>query len=403
MKLAHVMNTRVRLATLRGFSLIEVLVSVVVLALGLLGLAAVFPTVVRQQRLASDGVEGASLERSVRDWISNHAALNARIGGGAAPNGQQIYAATDRRGWTTLLGESDWSPMVNDNGSQLSTWWSYQGEWILPNTAGGNTVGVNINPTTGDAWIGQTPEFDANTNTFTAGVPIPLVQRLIPTPDLAAGVTPRFVFDFAARRIDVGLQRAANPFVQSFVNAASNDDEIEIAVFVRRIDSSIRVPQGSSLANVILGRNVTGPQRRVPVAADAAGRPTNDGQGLALGRNYSGMVLANFDLSDALAGQGFIRPNRIVFDPDAGVTQAADVVPVLGLLEQVGQKFVAPDGLVHTVRGVVDTTIAGQTVRTLVIEPALSQRVLELADADPDALRMVATPQVPAAVFVVRP
>lgn len=397
MRLGKVINT----PRFRGFSLIEVLVSVVVLALGLLGLAAVFPTVVRQQRLASDGVEGASLERSVREWVANHAGLNAKTTGAINVN-TGLYDSSDLRGWLTLLGEPVWSPMVNQNFSQFPTYWSYQGQWMVPNTQGGNE-GINIERTTGDMLLGDAPTYDDASAQFSGGVPIPLVERLIPTPDLGAGVAPRFVFDFAGRRIDIGTQRASNPTNSTFVNFASNDDQVEIAVFVRRIDSSIRVPQGSSLANVLLNRNLAPGQRRVPVAADAANRPTNDGQGLPTGLQYSGLLLANFDLSDELSGQGVVRSNRIVFDPDAGVNQANDVLAVVGLLEQVGQKFVAPDGTVHTVRAILDTPIAGQTVRTLVIEPGLSDRVLELAATDPNALRMVVSPQVPAAVFVVRP
>lgn len=401
MRLANVMNKPVRLGTLRAFSLIEVLVSVVVLALGLLGLAAVFPTVVRQQRLASDGVEGASLERSVREWVSNHSALNARPSAGL--NAQFLYDESDRRGWVTLMGEPDWSPMVNDDSSQLPTFWSYQGEWVVPNTGGGNDVGINIDSATGNVVIGAASTFDDVTGQFSGGVPIPLVERLIPTPDLSGSVTPRFVFDFAARRIDTGVQRAANPNDQSYVNFASNDDQIEIAVFVRRIDSSIRVPLDSSLTNVLLARNLGPGQRRVPVASDDENRPTNDGQGLLNSLNYSGILLANFDLSDELAGEAYVRPNRIVVNPAAGVAQNDEALAVVGLLEQVGQKFVAPDGTVHSVRAIVDTPIGGQTVRSLVIDPALTDRVLELAATDPAMLRMVVTAQVPAAVFVVRP
>lgn len=385
-----------------AFSLIEVLVSVVVLALGLLGLAAVFPTVVRQQRLASDGVEGASLERSVREWISNHDAMKAGVFPGAVPN-QGVYAADERRGWTTLLGDAEWSDMVNTDNSNLPTFWSYQGQWVAPNISSSPAGGINIDPTTGDVVIGESPSYDDTHAAFFAGVPVPLIERLIPTPDLAGSVVPRFVFDFAARRIDVGVQRAANPTDAQFVNFASNDDQIEIAVFVRRIDSSIRVAQGSTLTKVLLGRSVGPNDRRVPVAADAANRPTNDGQGLPGSRNYSGILIANFALEDELTNQPSMRTNRIVLEPVTGLTQPNNVRAIVGLLEQVGQKFVAPDGTVHTVRGISDAVVGTSTVRSLLIDPALSEHVLELAQTDPTQLRMVVTPQVPAAVFVVRP
>lgn len=403
MRLSRMMDAPVRNAVLRGFSLIEVLVSVVVLALGLLGLAAVFPTVVRQQRLASDGVEGASLERSVGEWVARHAALNARNASGSGLNANFLYDPRDRRGWSTLLGDPDWSNMVNEDSGQPPTFWSYQGEWVVPNVvAGGNfDGGINIEANTGNVMLGRPG--GAGLNAFEGGVPIPLAERLIPTPDLAGTVVPRFVFDFAARRIDVGTQRAANPNDDTFVNFASNDDSIEVAVFVRRIDSSIRVPQGSSLTNVLLGRGVPALQRRVPVAADVANRPTNDGQGIATGLNYSGILIANFALEDVLTSQPTVRANRIVVQPVPGLTQPASVRSVVGLLEQVGQKFVAPDGTVHTVRAITQTRIGAASARSLVIEPELSARVVELATFDPTLLRMVVTPQVPAAVFVVRP
>lgn len=390
--------------TRRAFSLIEVLVSVVVLALGLLGLAAVFPTVVRQQRLASDGVEGASLERSIREWVVNHAALNAPIPSTASPNQAGLYQVDDLRGWSTLTCDPEWSPVVNTNFSDDPTFWSYEGEWSVPSVLppGSYAGGITIASATGDMMLGNPA--GSGVAAFEGGVPIPLVERLIPSPDMDGSVTPRFVFDFAARRIDLGNQRAANGNNQNWVNVASQDDRVEVAVFVRRIDSSIRVPRGATLTQVILGRNVAAAERRVPVAADGVNRPTNDGFGMPTSLNYSGLVQANFALADVLAGEPTVRTNRIVVAPAAGVTQPDSVRAMVGLLEQVGQKLVAPDGTVHTVRAYVDSQFAGNvTARVLMIEPALSGRVLELAQADPSKLQMVASPQVPAAVVVVRP
>ena len=57
-------NTRAHQAAVRGFTLIEVLIGVLVLSLALLGLGALFPVVLREQRIARETVLGVSVQRS---------------------------------------------------------------------------------------------------------------------------------------------------------------------------------------------------------------------------------------------------------------------------------------------------------------------------------------------------
>ena len=52
------------IASARAFTLVEVLMAVLILAIGLLGLGAVLPMVVRQQRDSADGTFGLIAMRS---------------------------------------------------------------------------------------------------------------------------------------------------------------------------------------------------------------------------------------------------------------------------------------------------------------------------------------------------
>lgn len=130
----------------RGFSLIEVLIAVTVLALGLLGLAAVFPVVVLQQRDASNAAAGEVFMSSVSSYLDSNEMLNNQDQGWAAIN---PYLGTNNRRWV-MLHKSD--PAVV--------------EW--DSISGGNSIRI------------------------------PLSERLWPASSSVRASGPRFVWDMAA-------------------------------------------------------------------------------------------------------------------------------------------------------------------------------------------------------------
>ncbi|MEO0386082.1 MAG: prepilin-type N-terminal cleavage/methylation domain-containing protein [Pseudomonadota bacterium] len=59
----------------RAFSLVEILFAIVVLSLGLLGIAAVFPVVITQQQRAQDVVGGAVAATAARGALGGNGAI----------------------------------------------------------------------------------------------------------------------------------------------------------------------------------------------------------------------------------------------------------------------------------------------------------------------------------------
>ena len=298
-----------------GFSLVEVLIAIFVLALGLLGVAAVFPAVVRQQRTATDAVQGISIQRSVEELLRGHALLSAATVYSRDTAGNQTATP---RGWAMLAG---------DPGFSLA------GEWAQANEVANGTAsesGITLDTRTGTMYVGA----DGLLPGF-AAIEIPLAERLIPRPSEAGSVQPRFVWDFIARRVAAGERPVGN------AGAATNfsrldDDTIQLAVFVRRIDAGIRVPAGGTLGDVLTASN----RRVVPVAEDSAGRPTFDGVGRGTEPRYSSIRTANVTV---VTRDG--RPQLNVVTAD----QSAAFAPLRPYLEQLGQKFVDAKGVVHEV------------------------------------------------------
>lgn len=137
-----------------GFSLIEVLIGVVVLALGLLGIGAVFPVVLRQQRQAQDTVMGIGASNVARSYFTGRPSMR-----------------------DTLV-------RVADNIQ------STEKGWTIP----------DVTAAAGDLTLDQGPGYST--------VFVPVSERLAPQP-FAGGIEPQYVWDVAIRRRPDGVTMAA--------------------------------------------------------------------------------------------------------------------------------------------------------------------------------------------------
>jgi prepilin-type N-terminal cleavage/methylation domain-containing protein len=336
----------------RAFSLIEVLIAIVVLALGLLGIAAVFPAVLTQQRSTTDTIQGTSLERSVRDFIRAHKDLNATS---VDSDRNDVLDNDEHRGWKILLGNPDWSmplyPEPLDASNAI-----FDGGFEPP----GNVTtanGLSMDSANGDMYLvyGSAPT-----------ISIPTTQRLLQ----ATSGRALYIWDFAARRLGAGMNPGINP---PPVDATRpfHDDSIQIAVFIRRTDTP--GPRGAV----------------VRIAEDNNERPTFNGIG-AYARIKSAQAT---DVTPATAPTGTGSVLRVQS-------------PLARYLAQPNQKIVDAFG---KVQHVVDAKLedAGGTIALLTLRDRINQGDIDAlvnAGQSPD-FTILFTTQVPAAVsvFDIRP
>lgn len=242
----------------RGFTLIEVLIAVLVLSLGLLGLAAVFPTVIAQQRDAVDRTQGAVVAQVVEQSLE---------GGQFLVN----FRGLRRDFWFSAQSQLGCGDGFDLDPRNMSFLWEPTWAW----GPGGHVAGANY-VTTGVISVGagkylnfncdpQTPDPDGSSDNDKWDEPyfVPVTARLFPQP--FTGEQPRYVWDFIPRRTRVGADSTG----------------LELAVFVRRIDPRIRVPRGKTLSDVLTPGRVSSSEFRFPVATDpATGLPSGDGVGV---------------------------------------------------------------------------------------------------------------------------
>lgn len=362
----------------RGFSLIEILVSIIILGLGLLGLGALFPVVIRQQRISTDQTYGVVVGESARAIVvSNNAMMPAdkwtqfgtrRLATDAG------YGLGQNFNWMsgTTTGEQPYE----------------HGEWYL---ASGSDPGasrplvlddddnVDRGLKRGAAWLGDPHD-------TTNWLSIPLSQRLYP----AGSETPQFVWDFAVQRISDGIP-GNSPGI----------DGLRAAIFVRRIDQRIRVPEGATLRQVLLADGpINAGTQRSPFGEDSEWQPTLDGTNGAGGYAYSQIRRSDVQFIHQ-AGEGPQEGRDRLFVPAGD----ADTDRAFTLMRQPGQKLVDNLGNIYTVIGDGDDAANGRYVR---ISPGIPAMITEeqsengAGNASRIAIREVAfTAQVPAYVTVV--
>jgi prepilin-type N-terminal cleavage/methylation domain-containing protein len=188
----------------RAFSLIEVLIGVLVLALALLGLGALFPVIVREQRLAREAIMGVSAQRSAE-------AVLAGLTGSPSANAWNNFSRS--------LSSEDpkWDETMNPGDTARA---------LYP-------MQLPANYPEGTITIGGT-----------GGQKFRPIDRCVP----AGAETPQFIWDMAACMIDPPVVPLADgTFVRDPYRA------FRVAIFVRRIDPNIKTPGNISIRRAIIG------------------------------------------------------------------------------------------------------------------------------------------------------
>ncbi len=395
----------------RAFTLIEVLIGVLVLALGLLGLGAIIPVVIREQRQAVNTTLGNEAGEAARKYLLSRPDLDPAADF-VFDQSRVPWAARATVGWDVWLMDQNWSPRrpVNQQpapGDQYYLW--------EPRRVGTSTPNGNFN------FDSQTGEFGWHINRQGMGrleVTIGLADRLWPSESMQGEAylrpgldphRPQFVWDFIGRRVEVRLDPVTGKPVEP--------EQIQIAIFVRQIDQNIRIPSAThnsppangtpiTLRDVLLDRLNNSPQspdRRLPVVSHPASAgpalqylPTNAGERPGVSPpnnlNYAEPIFidAQYDPND---------PARIEFP---NITRNDNAWK---LVSQSGQKILDNLGNVYTVRGIPDDLEPGNLGANteVLIDPPIPGYLPNVNNqnaAGGTIRQVVFTPQIPAAIEV---
>lgn len=335
-----------------GFSLIEVLMAVLILALGMLGLGAILPVVVQSQRVGADQTFGTLAGQNAELYLTRLKLVNHQFIGGPVENASRAF-------WSQWVGVRNYPEVLPDSA-----------QWYV----------VPVDQNTGDL----RPGYDLANSTLppTTHARISLADRLTPSDSANAG-EPQFVWDLAVRRMQPRTNNAND--VQP-----ADSSTMQAAIFVRRIDQRIRVGANQSLYKMLTDWQAPTASRRWPVSVDTAtGLPTLDGQ-VGSGFAYSTPLSASLQIVTGTGPRSdTVRVTAAATAPNGGVDMNLD--RTFSIISQRGQILIDQLGSVHTVLG--PATESGQYDLRLAtpLDPALG-----------GTLNVVFTPQVPASVILLR-
>ncbi|MDP1661252.1 MAG: hypothetical protein Q8L55_04980 [Phycisphaerales bacterium] len=368
-----------------GFSLVEVLMAVLILSLGLLGLGAIMPAVLKQQRVGTDQTFGTLAGRSVAAIVKGNQLLNGRNKTGNTTNA--ILMSYNRwEAWARCIQSAGYAYGIPEDG----TWRVLEVE--------GDSSGIG----TGRAIVGP---FGPNINTNTDDRAfINLIDRLVPsTSSVTLGTPvvsePQFVVDLAVRRA-TALDPAQIGAGGTILYERPGNFTVQVAFITRRIDQRVRPPAGTSILASLTDNTLPLNQRRWPVSEDNNGNPLGDGtnQGAGAPRYslpYAVNVVFDPNYPDRLVVAG-AEDSALPNSATARTRNVAAQQLAVG-----GQIIVDNLGNIYNVQG-YDDRVGGTPQLAVRISPAVVANTPGSGSSDPRRLHQVLVcPQPPAAVNII--